>query len=62
MSVTTTADEKLRLAKEKIKEARDLLIECVDDNTWGSEHWTDQYRETIHKSIHALAIIKINLK
>ncbi len=62
MSVTTTADEKLELAKEKIKEARQLLIEAVNEDTWGSENLSEVYKFKMWDSIRDLAKIKMNLE
>lgn len=62
MSVTTTADEKLALAKQKIKEARDLLIESVHEDTWGSDNWRNDYKGNIWDCVRELAAVQFKLK
>ena len=51
MSVQTTADEKRDLLVEKLKQTKQLLIECVelidaifDKDTWGSDEWGESFK------------------
>jgi len=45
MSVTTTADEHLRDAKDDIKSAVKHLHVVLDPETWGSEEYNKEYRD-----------------
>lgn len=49
MGVITTADENLLNAKNKIKEAYESLLIALDDNTWGSSDYNEEYIDTIQK-------------
>lgn len=49
MSVTTTADQKLEQAKEKLKEAQALLGEAMDENTWGSRDFKVDYIDGVYE-------------
>lgn len=51
MSVTTTSDDKIAAAKEKLKEAHVLLHEAINPETWGASEFNADYRKQIFKSI-----------
>ena len=49
MSVTTTADEKIREAKELMEKAEKLLHEASASDTWGFSDYSTDYQEMIVK-------------
>lgn len=49
MSVTTTADEKVREAKEHLERAEKLLYEATNPNTWGFSDYEKTYQEKLMK-------------
>jgi len=58
MSVRTSADEKRDEAKEHIKDALKCLTEVTDDETWGYEDYSDDYKDKLEESINLLRKIK----
>jgi hypothetical protein len=60
MSVTTTADEKLREAKEKLSEAYQALLIVLDENTWGHHNFKEGYIDTVYEV--AIEILKLKRK
>lgn len=57
MSVTTKADEKIREAKQLIKDAKKCLMEVLDEDTWGSGDFTEDYDKVLMKSVFKLSKI-----
>ncbi len=49
MSVTTTADEKLRSAREHISQAYQNILEALNPSTWGSDEYNSEYQVTLHE-------------
>jgi hypothetical protein len=58
MSVTTTSDEKIILAKEYINYAYKELLSAIDDNTWGHDEFNDEYLNKIEDAILQLLKLK----
>jgi hypothetical protein len=54
MSVQTTADERRDEAKELIKKAYKCLQEALDEDTWGSQDYKDEYIETMEDALVTL--------
>ena len=60
MSVTTTADEKIRSAKEHLSAAYKDLLEVLDEDTWGHDDFIDGYIDTVAEV--TIEILKIKKK
>lgn len=60
MGVTTTADEKIRKAKDLISEAYKELLYVLDEDTWGSSDYRQDYLDTIQEV--AMELLKIKRK
>ena len=56
MSVTTTADEKIREAKDKLTEAYKALLTVLDEDTWGHGEFKEGYMDTVQEV--AMEILK----
>ena len=61
MSVRTTADEQLDLAKEDIQTALAHLSQIIVDRCWGWDEFTKEYREAIAQSLTDLIAIRDRL-
>ncbi len=61
MGVTTTADEAITTAKENIKDAIKALQVALDEETWGSNQYNDDYLHTIEITLIELMVIKRKL-
>lgn len=60
MSVTTTADEKIRKAKDLISDAyKELLIVLVED-TWGHNEFREGYIDEVEEV--AMELLKLKRK
>lgn len=60
MSVTTTADEKRDEAKDHMKQAYECLLVALDEDTWGSTDYNDDYVDKLHEV--AIKILKLKRK
>lgn len=60
MGVTTTADEKLRSAREKIDGAYKDLLEFLNEDTWGHSEFQTDFIDKVHET--ALELLKIKRK
>jgi len=60
MGVTTTADEKLRDAREKIEGAYKDLLEFLNEDTYGHGDYKSDFIDTVHEL--ALELLKIKRK
>jgi hypothetical protein len=49
MGVTTTADEKVRAARDHLEQAEKLLHEATDRDTWGFDEYSSEYQEKLIK-------------
>ena len=49
MSMTTTADEKIKEAKDKLAEAYKALLIVLDEDTWGHEELKEGYMDTVQE-------------
>lgn len=58
MGVTTTADEKIRKAKELMSEAYKELLMVLDEDTWGH----NEYREGYIDEVQEVAMELLRLK
>ncbi len=61
MSVTTTADEKIRKAKELMSEAYKELLVVLDEDTWGHSELRDDYLENVQTVVFELLKLKKKL-
>jgi hypothetical protein len=61
MSVTTTADEKIRKAKECLSEAYKELLIVLDEDTWGHNDLKESYLEDIQMAVFEIMKIKKKL-
>ncbi len=61
MGVETTADKNILQAKEKIGEACELLLNVLDEDTWGHNDLREQYINTIHEITVELLKLKRKL-
>ena len=61
MSVTTTADEKIRKAKELMAEAYKELLVVLDEETWGHNDFKAGYIDTVLEVTAALLKLKNKL-
>ena len=62
MSVVTTADEKIYSAKEHIKGAIDDLTKIFVDEVWGSDEFSQEYREKYRKAWLDLIAMRENVR
>lgn len=62
MSVQTTADEQLDLAKADVKTAIDHLAEIVIKQCWGHDEFNDAYYTNITHSLADLLRIRDRLE
>lgn len=60
MSVTTTADEKIRNAKELLSQAYKELLVVLDEDTWGHNDLKEDYVDTVQEV--AVEILKLKRK
>ena len=60
MSVNTTADEKIRRAKELLSEAYKELLIVLDEDTWGHDGFIEGYIDTVSEV--AMEILKLKKK
>ena len=60
MSVDTTADKRIREAKEHLSGAYKALLEVLDEDTWGHNEFKEGYIEDI--GVIVLEILKIKKK
>jgi hypothetical protein len=60
MSVTTTADEKIRNAKELISNAYKELLIVLDEETWGHNDFKEGYIDEVHEI--AVELLKLKRK
>lgn len=49
MSVTTTADEKIKEAKYKLAEAYKALLTVLDEDTWGHSDFKEEYMDIVQE-------------
>lgn len=61
MSVTTTADENIREAKEQVSKAYKNLLNVLDEDTWGHGEFKAEYIDEIQKITVELLKIKRRL-
>jgi hypothetical protein len=62
MSVQTTADEKIDLAEESVKDATLALSEVVIQECWGSEDLSDHRLLELRECLNELILIKARLR
>lgn len=60
MSVTTTADDKIREAKENLSNAYKALMIVLDDDTWGHNEFREGYMDEVQEV--AMDILKLKRK
>jgi hypothetical protein len=60
MSVHTTADKAIDKAKSLLLEASQQLLAALDEKTWGSSEFGDDYINTMHEV--ALELLKLKRK
>jgi len=58
MAVETTADRKLEQAREHVQEATQALMEVLNDDTWGSDDFTQEATKEHRKALGLLFDIK----
>lgn len=61
MSVETTADEKIRKAKELISEAYKELLIVLDDETWRHNEFKEGYIDEVQQVVMELLKLKRKL-
>ena len=61
MGVTTTADEKIAMAKELLSSAYKELLIVLDEDTWGHKDFNEEYITTIHEVSSELLKLKRKL-
>ncbi len=61
MSVTTTADEKLREARENLEVAYKNILSVLNPDTWGNSEYSSEYLEKLHNIASELFKIKKEL-
>ena len=57
MSVTTTADEKLRSAKDHLSQAYNDILIVLNEDTYGHDEYHADYLDKLHEI--ALSILKL---
>lgn len=60
MGVTTTADEKIRKAKELMSEAYKELLMVLDEDTWGHNEYREGYIDDVQEV--AMELLKLKRK
>lgn len=60
MGVITTADERKDDALQHLKDARKNFEDCIDNNIWGGNEWSKEFKEKVIDAIHELR--KLELK
>ena len=61
MSVITTADEKIKKAKDLISEAYKELLIVLDEDTWGHDTFTEEYINQVEEVTMTLLKLKRKL-
>jgi hypothetical protein len=61
MGVTTTADEKIRSAKDLISEAYKELLIALDVDTWGHNEFKEEYIDQVQEVVIELLKLKRKL-
>lgn len=61
MSVSTEADERLRAAKDNIRDAYNNLLKTIDVDIWGGDSWTLEFREKVERILIDLSRMKREL-
>jgi hypothetical protein len=62
MSVTTTADEKLKSARDHVEGAIAALSEIVVDQCWGHDDFNGEFAKQIEESFDLLRQIRKKLR
>lgn len=62
MSVRTTADEKIDSAKDHIRQAYKDIHDALDEDTWGSDEYGNDFVKKLHEVEVSLFEIKQKLK
>ena len=61
MGVITTADEKIKKAKDLISEAYKELLIVLDEDTWGHDTFTEEYIDQVEEVTMTLLKLKRKL-
>ena len=61
MSVTTTADVKIKRAKDLIAEAYKELLVVLDEDTWGNQDFDEEYLDVVQEVVMDLLKLKRKL-
>lgn len=58
MSVETTADNKIKEAKKLISQAWSCLVDATCEDTWGSNDYSNEYKDKLEDSLIMLRKIQ----